>query len=167
VRAGLGAMALTFYAVLVMAGGNDVLADTFHWSLFATTWTFRVLLIIGPPIAFYVTRRVCLGLQHYDEELLHHGVETGIIRRLPSGEYIEVTAPLAEQRATVLAGQLGHEPLEHADAVATPGTGSSINRPVSPLTRAQRAIEGFFFERREPPRTDGDDDGGPRTLNRP
>jgi ubiquinol-cytochrome c reductase cytochrome b subunit len=173
VRTGLGVMSIVFYGILYIGGQNDVIANTFHWSLQATTWALRVLIIIAPPISFYLTKRWCLGLQHHDEELLEHGMETGIIRRLPSGEYIEVTAPLPPQRRAVLAAQLGHDlhDQDHADAVAvgtsTNGNGHRpIGRPVSALSRARGALEEFFFERREPPRT-GPEDDEPKTLTRP
>ncbi|HET7531205.1 MAG TPA: ubiquinol-cytochrome c reductase cytochrome b subunit [Mycobacteriales bacterium] len=172
VRTGLGVMSIVFYGVLYVGGQNDVLANTFHWNLQDTTWTLRVLLIVAPPIAFYLTKRLCLGLQHHDEELLHHGIETGIIRRLPSGEYIEVTEPLPEQRRAVLAMQLGedlHEPGAIAEAPSTNGHGANgqhaIGRPVSPLARARASLEGFFFERREPKARPEDDE--PSTLTRP
>jgi ubiquinol-cytochrome c reductase cytochrome b subunit len=168
VRTALGAMAIAFYGVLLFAGGNDILATTFDWSIQSTTWMFRVLLISLPPIAFYFTRRICLGLQHADDELLHHGVETGIIRRLPSGEYIEVTRPLADERAAVLARQLGQEhtpALPSGNGHGAPGNGHGPARPASPLTRMQRAVEGFFFERREAQPEDEPEE--PRTLTKP
>jgi ubiquinol-cytochrome c reductase cytochrome b subunit len=179
VRTGLGVMALTFYGILFIGGQNDIIAKTFDWSLQATSWTLRVLLFLAPPLAFYITKRWCLGLQHHDEETLHHGIETGIIRRLPSGEYIEVTAPLPAAQASVLAGQLG---VEHADGHAAlpaanghaAGDGSGdgevpshpISRPVSPMARARASIENFFFERHEPPRTNAEDEE-PKTLATP
>src|SRR3954447_2333399 len=178
VRTGLGAMALAFYGVLFVGGQNDVLARTFDWSLQATSWVLRVLLFALPPIAFYVAKRICLGLQHHDEELLHHGYETGIIRRLPSGEYVEVTAPLPAQRRRILATQLG-EDLHEPAAISANGHGANgasangaaagdhaIKRPTSPLTRAREALEGFFFERHEPPPVNPEDDE-PKTLTRP
>jgi ubiquinol-cytochrome c reductase cytochrome b subunit len=190
VRTGLGVAGLTFYGILYVAGQNDVLANTFHWPLQATTWVMRVLIFVGPVFGFYVARRWALGLQRHDEELLHHGIETGIIRRLPSGEYIEVTKPLPEQRARVLATQLGHDlehlPLPSGDGHGADGHGPDghgpdrrghngdagngdagrLLRPVGALTRAREALEGFFFERHEPPRTNPDDDE-PKTLTRP
>src|SRR5262249_4868833 len=42
------------------------------------------------------------GLQRKDLHLLEHGVETGIIRQLPSGEYIEETRPVDEEARAVL-----------------------------------------------------------------
>ena len=53
-------------------------------------------------IAYIVTKRICLGLQRKDQHLLEHGVETGIIRQLPNGEFIEVTRPVSEDALAVL-----------------------------------------------------------------
>ena len=170
VRTALGVMGITFYGILYIGGQNDVLAKTFDWSLQSVTWVLRVLVIVGPFIAYYITHRWALGLRRHDEELLHHGRETGIIRRLPSGEYIEIHEPLPEQRQRILAMQLGHD-LEHA---LPSGNGHGANgdsdghrpvgRPVGALARARGALEGFFFERKEP--QPGDDDE-PKTLSRP
>ena len=101
-RTGLGVMAIVFYGVMWLSGGNDVIAATFHISLNALTWTGRYLLIFGPPVAFYITKRICLALQRRDDEAAAHGYETGIVRRLPSGEYIEVHAPLPDRHQPVL-----------------------------------------------------------------
>ena len=138
------------------------------------------MLLLAPPLAFWITKRWCLGLQHHDETLLHHGYETGIIRRLPSGEYIEVTSPLPAEKASVLAMQLGVEHHNGHGALPAPnGAGPNeapppstgrgeqpISRPVSPLARARASIENFFFERHEPPRANPEDDE-PKTLKVP
>ena len=58
--------------------------------------TLQALLIIGPIIAYFVTKRVCLALQKKDREIALHGYESGRIVRLPGGEYIEVHQPLDE-----------------------------------------------------------------------
>ncbi|MGW3471643.1 cytochrome bc1 complex cytochrome b subunit [Saccharopolyspora sp. NPDC000995] len=94
VRTGLGAMALTLFGVLMISGANDIVAFEFNISLNAMTWGGRIGLLLLPPIAYYITYRVCLGLQRSDREVLEHGVETGIIKRLPHGEFIEVHQPL-------------------------------------------------------------------------
>jgi hypothetical protein len=179
-------MSLTFYGILFIGGQNDILARTFDWSLQATSWTLRVLILVLPPLAFWITKRWCLGLQHHDEGLLHHGVETGIIRRLPSGEYIEVHAPLPPEKASVLAMQLGVEHHNGHAGVLTEAGGHSgpngalveehgrghargdhpISRPVGVLARARSSVESFFFERHEPPRTNPEDDE-PKTLKVP
>ena len=95
VRTALGAMAVSFYAVLALSGSNDQIAFFFNVSLNATIWAGRIGLLIVPPIAYYLTYRICLGLQRDDRTVLHHGIATGIIRRLPHGEFIEIHQPLA------------------------------------------------------------------------
>jgi ubiquinol-cytochrome c reductase cytochrome b subunit len=109
VRTALGVMSLTFYFVLMLGGANDILAQAFHWSLQAITEVLRVLLLVMPPVMYKLTKRFCIGLQHHDEALLRHGVETGIVRRTPTGEYYEVEAPLPADKAAVLAAQIGYD----------------------------------------------------------
>jgi ubiquinol-cytochrome c reductase cytochrome b subunit len=95
VRTSLGAMAITYFMVTLLSAANDVIADKFDISLNATTWMGRIGLLILPPIAYWLTYRLCIGLQRSDRAVLEHGVETGIIRRLPHGEFIEIHQPLA------------------------------------------------------------------------
>ena len=95
VRTGLGAMALIFYFWLLIASGNDIIAYVFDMSINATIWAGRIGLLLLPPLAYYATYRICLGLQRGDRAVLEHGIETGIIKRLPHGEFIEVHQPLA------------------------------------------------------------------------
>ncbi|WP_086672044.1 cytochrome bc1 complex cytochrome b subunit [Amycolatopsis pretoriensis] len=95
VRTALGMMALGFLLVIELSGFNDVIADQFHISLNATTWAGRIGVLLVPPIAYHLTYRICLGLQRADREVLEHGVETGIIRRLPHGAFTEIHQPLA------------------------------------------------------------------------
>jgi ubiquinol-cytochrome c reductase cytochrome b subunit len=100
IRTATGIATVTFYGVLWAEGANDVIADKLQIPLYTVTWIARVLIFVGPLVAFIVTRRICLGLQRKDRDLLEHGLETGIIRQLPHGEYIEVHRPLdAEERA--------------------------------------------------------------------
>ncbi|MBB4904787.1 cytochrome bc1 complex cytochrome b subunit [Actinophytocola algeriensis] len=94
VRTSLGAMAITFFMVSLLSAANDVLAEKFDISLNATTWMGRIGLLVLPPLAYAITYRLCLGLQRSDRMVLEHGVETGIIKRLPHGEFIEVHQPL-------------------------------------------------------------------------
>ncbi|WP_072754053.1 cytochrome bc1 complex cytochrome b subunit [Rhodococcus maanshanensis] len=94
VRTSLGAMALTFYAILTIMCINDIIAFKFDISINATTWIGRIGIVVLPPIAYFVTYRFCLGLQRSDRQVLEHGIETGVIKRLPHGEYVEVHQPL-------------------------------------------------------------------------
>jgi ubiquinol-cytochrome c reductase cytochrome b subunit len=95
VRTSLGTMAIAFYTLLVLCGSNDLIAYFFDISLNATTWAGRIGVLVVPPIVYYVTYRICIGLQRSDRAVLEHGIETGIIKRLPHGEFIEVHQPLA------------------------------------------------------------------------
>jgi ubiquinol-cytochrome c reductase cytochrome b subunit len=102
VRTGLGVMAVSFYVILLAAGANDILAITFHLSLNAITDTFRVLILTVPPLAYEVTKRICLGLQLRDRETVLHGRETGVLVRLPSGSVVELFEPLPEPERQLL-----------------------------------------------------------------
>jgi ubiquinol-cytochrome c reductase cytochrome b subunit len=95
VRTAIGVMAVTFYVWLLILGANDIFAFFFDISLNATIWAGRIGLLVLPPLAYVITYRVCIGLQHADRQVLEHGIETGIIKRLPHGEFIEVHQPLA------------------------------------------------------------------------
>jgi ubiquinol-cytochrome c reductase cytochrome b subunit len=132
-RTALGAMAIGFYVVLLISGGNDVVAQKLDISLNAMTWAGRVGVLVVPPIAYYVTYRICLGLQQHDREVLAHGVETGIIRRLPDGRFIEVHQPLA-------AGD--HHALEYASA--------AVPKKMNKLGAVAPAVRGFFFPIEKP-----------------
>jgi len=95
VRTSLGIMAIAFYMVLLISSANDWFAYFFDISLNAITWMGRIGLLVLPPIAYWATYRLCLGMQRSDRAVLEHGIETGIIKRLPHGEFIEVHQPLA------------------------------------------------------------------------
>ena len=154
-RTAFGVAAIAFYFILLIAGGNDVLAHTFDWSLQATTWVLRFVIILGPIIAFFVTKRICLGLQHYDYELLEEGIETGLIVRLPSGAYVEPTRPLPPERRPLIAqghpelAEPHHDGGHHIEAHTGNGEGGV-------LAASRRAITRFFTE---PVETDGGDGG--------
>lgn len=111
VRTAIGAMAISFYMVLTLAAMNDIIAWKFHISLNATTWIGRIGMVVLPPLVFFATYRWCIGLQRSDRDVLEHGVETGIIKRLPHGAYIELHQPLGP------VDEHGHPiPLEYAGA---------------------------------------------------
>jgi ubiquinol-cytochrome c reductase cytochrome b subunit len=129
-RTALGAMSIAFFVVLLLSGGNDVLAQKFDISLNATTWAGRIGLLVLPPIAYYLTYRICLGLQQHDRLVLAHGVETGIVRRLPSGKFIEVHQPLGPADAH------GHTDLEYV--------GFAVPKKMNKLGALGLAIKGFF-----------------------
>jgi ubiquinol-cytochrome c reductase cytochrome b subunit len=107
-RTAIGAAGITLYGVAWAAGGDDVLARFLDLNLFGLVWFFRIALVAGPLLAFFLTRQICLGLQRADEEMAHHGVESGVIERAPSGGYYEIlTPPDPEERAKLPASYNG------------------------------------------------------------
>ncbi len=81
VRTGLGVAGIVCYALLLMAGGNDVTAYVFKVPVNALTWTLRIAVIVGPVIAYLLTRRICLALQLHERDLYREGEETGMVRQ--------------------------------------------------------------------------------------
>jgi ubiquinol-cytochrome c reductase cytochrome b subunit len=102
IRTATGMATVAFYGVLWAEGANDVIADKLQIPLYTVTWISRVLVFVAPAVAFIATRRICLGLQRKDKELLEHGLETGIIRQLPDGGFIEVERPVSADERAVL-----------------------------------------------------------------
>jgi quinol---cytochrome-c reductase cytochrome b subunit len=132
VRTSLGAMALAFFAVVEASGFNDIIADHFDISLNATTWAGRIGVLVVPPLAYFVTYRLCLGLQRADREVLEHGVETGIIKRLPHGEFIELHQPLGGVDA-------------HGHAIPLEYQGAPVPKRMNKLGAAGRAVPGTML----------------------
>lgn len=94
VRTGVGAAAITFYAVLWAAASSDLIASHFQLGVEGVVTVLQVLVFLGPVLAFFTARSICRGLQHRDRSVLLHGRETGRIVRLPGGRYAEVHAPV-------------------------------------------------------------------------
>jgi ubiquinol-cytochrome c reductase cytochrome b subunit len=95
-RTALGVAWVTGYVIMLLGGGNDIFATHFNLSINAITWFVRITYFVGPVLAFIITKRICLGLQRRDKDKVLHGRESGIIKRLPHGEFVEVHEPLAQ-----------------------------------------------------------------------
>ncbi|MET8877828.1 cytochrome bc complex cytochrome b subunit [Nocardia sp. NPDC004604] len=153
VRTGIGAMAIAFYLVLTLACVNDIIALKFNISLNTTTWIFRIGLLTAPPIAYYLAYRFCIGLQRSDRAVLEHGIETGIIKRLPHGEYIEVhqsLGPVDEHGHPVplpYQGAAVPKKMNKLGSAGKPGTGSFL-RP-DPAAESARSVEVEHAEERK------------------
>jgi ubiquinol-cytochrome c reductase cytochrome b subunit len=141
-RTGLGVMALTFYLILFLNGGNDVIATTFDLSINQITWVTRIALFVVPPLMFVLTKRICLNLQRRDREALLHGYETGRIRVTPEGEFFEVHAPLPAEEAAIILGRADHRPVELPPATDANGVALPRNR-----REALRAKVSQFYYR--------------------
>jgi ubiquinol-cytochrome c reductase cytochrome b subunit len=111
-RTAIGAMALTFTLVSLINGGNDLIAVTFDLSINQMMWFSRIGILVLPPIAFIVTKRLCLSLQRADRELVLHGRETGRLVRLPHGEFVEIHEPISPEKAWLLTSHEQLAPLE-------------------------------------------------------
>ncbi|MFE7801838.1 cytochrome bc complex cytochrome b subunit [Nocardia sp. NPDC057440] len=145
VRTAIGAMSIAFYVVLTLSCVNDILALKFDISLNATTWMGRIGLLVAPPVAYFVAYRFCLGLQRSDRAVLEHGIETGVIKRLPHGEYIEVHQPLGpvddHGHPIPLEYQGAHVPkkMNKLGSAGKPGTGSFLR--ADPWQESEQAFE--------------------------
>ncbi|MDQ0894888.1 cytochrome bc1 complex cytochrome b subunit [Agromyces ramosus] len=138
-RTGIGVAGLTFFGVLWLAGSADLVAVAFSLTIETVVATLQVAVLIGPVIAFELTRRVCLGLQRKDREIVLHGFETGRIVRLPGGEYIEVHQPVDDDERARLTGVVDPRP--------------ELLRPdergrITPARRLRVRLSRFFFEDR-------------------
>jgi ubiquinol-cytochrome c reductase cytochrome b subunit len=101
-RTALGVMSLTFMVVALINGGNDLIATHFDLTINQIMWFSRIGIIVLPPLAFVITKRICLSLQRADREAVLHGKETGRLVMLPHGEYIEIHEELSPEKKFTL-----------------------------------------------------------------
>ncbi|WP_019877717.1 cytochrome b [Sporichthya polymorpha] len=141
VRTALGAMSIAFYLLLFINGGNDIIGFTFDISINNVTRFTQVALFVVPPLVFMITKRACIGLQRADLNKVLHGRETGIIKRLPNGEFIEVHAPIsAEERFTLMARN-NYQPLDPGPATDAEG----IPAPGHKAAKLQARLSKFWY----------------------
>ncbi|WP_416172940.1 cytochrome b [Cryobacterium sp. 10C2] len=110
-RTAIGAAGVTFYAALWSTASSDIIATHFHVTMEGVIHACQFATIVGPFIAFFVAKRVCLALQKKDREIVLHGYESGRIVRLPGGEYIEVHQPVDEYERWKLVSYSDYKPL--------------------------------------------------------
>ena len=148
-RTGIGVMAIVFYGILWANGGNDLIATSLHLSINDLTWFFRIGLIVLPPLAYWVTKRICLGLQRKDREVALHGRETGRIVRTADGEYFEVHEPLTDSERWILVQHERYRPFELPPAEDARG----VRRPGARKARWKHKLSKFYWEDRVEPVT--------------
>ena len=68
-RTAIGVGVLTFYSVLLLAGGQDIWAQKLDVGLSSVLWTFRILLVVLPVVFGWLSWKVCRDLQagHHSE----------------------------------------------------------------------------------------------------
>ena len=146
-RTAIGAAGVTFYAILWAAASSDLMATHFKVTIEGVIHVLQVLFFLGPVFAFFITKRVCLGLQKKDREIALHGFESGRIVRLPGGEYIEVHEQLDDYERWRLVSYNEYTPLEiRPDA----------DGRISGAQRTRAALSHWFFEDRIAPATKTD-----------
>jgi ubiquinol-cytochrome c reductase cytochrome b subunit len=157
VRTGVGVAAVSFYVILLLEGANDVIADRFDIPLYTVTWIARVAIFVVPVASYFITRRICLGLQRKDADMLVHGVEIGIIRQLPNGEFIEEERPLTEEERAVIDSKHVYEALPTPEEVDLNGVPAPAAR--GPLGVARKIANRAFTETVAVPEPHGDGHG--------
>ncbi|MEU1279087.1 ubiquinol-cytochrome c reductase cytochrome b subunit [Streptomyces sp. NPDC005805] len=127
-RTALGVAWVVGYVIMLLGGGNDIFATHFHMSINAITWFVRITYFVGPVLAFIITKRICLGLQRRDKEKVLHGRESGIIKRLPHGEFVEIHEPLSAEARYALVAHDQYKPAELGPEVDENGVRRKIGR---------------------------------------
>ena len=146
-RTAIGAAGVTFYAVLWAAASSDIIATHFWLTMEGVITALQVLLVVGPILAYFVTKRICIALQKKDREIALHGFESGRIVRLPGGEFIEVHQPVDEYERFKLVDFEIYEPL-----VVRPNARGQI----AWHQNLRASISRWFFEDRLTPITQSD-----------
>jgi ubiquinol-cytochrome c reductase cytochrome b subunit len=140
-RTGLGIFALTFYLILFFAAGNDLIAIKLGLSINDITRTLQVMVFVAPPLAFWVTSRICMSLQRRDRDLVLHGRETGRLVRTAEGKFFEVHEPLPEHERWALVQHETPKPLELRATV----DGNGVRRRGTRAERLRARLSRFYF----------------------
>jgi ubiquinol-cytochrome c reductase cytochrome b subunit len=143
-RTAIGAAGVTFYAGLWAAASSDLIATHFMLTIEGVIHAIQAIVVLGPFVAFFIAKRVCLALQKKDRSIALHGYESGRIVRLPGGEYIEVHERLDEYERWRLVSFESYQPL-----MLRPNSRGKIT--VGQRVRA--GISRWFFEDRIAPVT--------------
>ncbi len=150
-RTAIGAAGVTFYAVFWAAASSDIIATHFMLTMEGVIHTLQALLFVGPVVAYFLTKRVCLALQKKDRSVALHGYETGRIVKLPGGEFIEVHEQLSDYERWRLVSYEAYEPL-----MIRPNKRGKITAG----TRMRASLSRWFFEDRLVPPTRGELESG-------
>ena len=148
-RTAIGVAGVIFYAVLWAAASSDLIATHFHLTMEGVIHSLQALLLLGPVIGYFVTKRICIALQKKDREIVLHGYESGRIVRMPGGEYIEVHQPVDVYDRWKLIDNEQYEPL-----VVRPNAKGRI----AWHENVRAAVSRWFFEDRLAPLTQAEVD---------
>lgn len=130
-RTGLGVAFIVFYVLLWVGGGNDILATAFHVPVNWMTRLLQLSVVLMPPLAYSITKRICLGLQRRDHDKVLHGRETGINIIDAAGGFSELRIPLNRYDAYALTSHERQVPFD-------PGPDMDENGIPAPRHRSAR-----------------------------
>ncbi|MGG8409959.1 EAL domain-containing protein, partial [Streptomyces sp. 12297] len=141
-------------AAQLRALGCDMFAQYFHLSINSITWFARIGFFVGPVIAFIITKRICLGLQRRDRDKVLHGRETGIIKRLPHGEFVEVHEPLSPGQLHTLTSHEQYKPAEIGPTVDENG----VERKVKLMEKLRvKLSKGYYGQDNQIPKASAEE----------
>jgi ubiquinol-cytochrome c reductase cytochrome b subunit len=140
-RTGLGVMAISFYLILFFAAGNDLIAIKLGLSINDITQTFQVWIWVIPPLAYWVTKRICMSLQRRDHDLVLHGRESGRVVRTAEGNFFEVHEPLPELERWTLVQHESLTPIRLWGMVDANG----VRRSGTLRHRLRAKVSSFYF----------------------
>jgi ubiquinol-cytochrome c reductase cytochrome b subunit len=141
-RTAIGAAGVTFYAAMWAAASSDLIATHFDLAMEHVIHFLQAAAILGPIVAYLITKRVCLALQKKDREIALHGIESGRIVKLPGGEFIEVHEQLDDYDRWRLVSYNDYAPL-----MIRPNSRGKITA----ATRVRAGLSRWFFEDRIAP----------------
>ena len=104
---------------------------------------------VVPPLAFWVTKRICLSLQRHDRDKVLHGRESGTIIRTAEGRFFEKHEPLDEYERWTLVQQESPEPLVLGSQADANGVAAKHARS----ERIRARLSHFYFKDRVAPVT--------------
>ena len=147
-RTAIGVAFMTFYGVLWLNSGNDLVATHFDLSLNAVAWFCRIAVLVGPVIAFWATRRICLSLQRADRDRVLYGRETGVVVRSPDGAYGERHTPIDDYERYALTRHDRQTPYELEPETDEHG----VRAPRRALKKLRAKLSHFYYGDTEPER---------------
>ena len=141
-RTAFGVAVMTFYMVMWGMGSNDLIATHFGLSLNDITYWSRVLIFVGPVIAYLLTKRICLALQRKDRETALHGHEAGVIEVTPDGGFHEKHLRLSDHEMWTLTSY---------EAPLPSGPRPNAKGKVTAVEKLRAGLNRIWFEDRVAP----------------
>jgi ubiquinol-cytochrome c reductase cytochrome b subunit len=142
IRTALGVAGMTFYGLCWVGGGNDIIATKFGLDIYDITWFLRIAIFVGPVIAFFVTKRICISLQRHDHERVLHGYESGVIVRSADGAYTEKHQPIPQEEVWTLTSRDRASVAEIGPETDENGVATPHRRSAKLHARASRFLNG-------------------------